>query len=60
MSAISVKLRKLLSEESQDLVEYALVLSLIALVCITGVGGFGGMIKAMVSAIGKAAAALLG
>jgi Flp pilus assembly pilin Flp len=47
-------------EEGQDLVEYVLIASLIALACISGVGGFGVLVAAMVSALVKAAAALLG
>jgi pilus assembly protein Flp/PilA len=61
MLTIRVMLRNLLSEEEgQDLVEYALIISLLALACISGVGSFGALAAAMLSAIGKAATDILG
>ncbi|MGC2619183.1 MAG: Flp family type IVb pilin [Acidobacteriaceae bacterium] len=43
----------LLQDESgQDLIEYALIATLIALVAITGLNGLGGSIKSYYSAIG--------
>jgi pilus assembly protein Flp/PilA len=46
-------LRSLLDEESgQDLIEYALIATLIALVAITGLNGLGSSIKSYYTAIG--------
>jgi pilus assembly protein Flp/PilA len=46
-------LGSLLQEESgQDLIEYALIATLIALVAITGLNGLGGSIKSYYTAIG--------
>jgi pilus assembly protein Flp/PilA len=60
MLKFSVILKHLLSdEEGQDLVEYALILALIALACITGVGGFGAMLQGLTDTIGTAASKLL-
>jgi len=49
----------LLREEGQDLIEYALILALIALACITGVGGFGTMLQGLTTTITTAATKLL-
>ena len=46
-------LGSLIQEESgQDLIEYALIATLIALVAITGLNGLGGSIKSYYTAIG--------
>jgi Flp pilus assembly pilin Flp len=41
-------------EDAQDLTEYALVVSLIAMVCITGIGSFATALSALFSNIDKA------
>jgi Flp pilus assembly pilin Flp len=61
MLKFSVILKHLLSdEEGQDLIEYVLIISLLALACITGVGGFGALVANLCSTIGKAAAEMMG
>ena len=45
--------------DGQDLVEYALITSLIGLACISGVGSFGVVVAGMVSTLAKAAAEMM-
>jgi Flp pilus assembly pilin Flp len=60
MLTIVIKLKDLLlREEGQDLVEYALIITLLALACVTGVGGFGVLLQALTSTITAAAEKLL-
>jgi pilus assembly protein Flp/PilA len=61
MLTLAIKLKDLLlREDGQDLVEYALIISLIALACITGVGGFGVLLQGLMTTINAAAASILG
>jgi len=61
MLTLAIKLKDLLlQEEGQDLVEYVLIISLIALACITGVGGFGVLVQGLLSTINAAAATIFG
>ena len=60
MLTLAIKLKDLLlREEGQDLVEYVLIVSLIALGCISGVGGFAVMLEGLTSTISTAAVKLL-
>jgi Flp pilus assembly pilin Flp len=61
MLKFCVILKDLLAkEEGQDLVEYVLIASLLALACISGVGGFGALVASLCDTIGKAAAQIIG
>jgi Flp pilus assembly pilin Flp len=61
MLTLAIKLKDLLlREDGQDLVEYVLIISLIALACISGVGAFGVLIHGLLSTINAAAATIFG
>jgi len=61
MLTFAIKLKDLLlQEDGQDLVEYVLIVALLALACISGVGGFGVLLQALTSTITTAASRLLG
>ncbi len=61
MLTLAIKLKNLLlREDGQDLVEYVMIIALVALACVSGVGGFGVLVAALYSAIEKATAVMLG
>jgi Flp pilus assembly pilin Flp len=61
MLTFAIKLKDLLlREDGQDLVEYVLIISLIALACLTGVGGFGVLLQGLLTTINAAAASIFG
>lgn len=60
MLTFGIRLKALLSpEDGQDIVEYALIIALIALACISGVGGFAVMLEGLGATITTAATRLL-
>jgi Flp pilus assembly pilin Flp len=61
MLTFAIRLKDLLlREEGQDLVEYVLIISLIALACLSGVGSFGVLLQGLLSTINAAASSMLG
>ncbi|MFQ5858045.1 MAG: Flp family type IVb pilin [Anaerolineae bacterium] len=59
MSWIQTQARLLRREEGQDLTEYALLLALIAVICIAGVAFLGTQISTILSELGSALSAQL-
>ena len=61
MLTFAIKLKDLLLQRRRPgLVEYVLIISLIALACLTGVGGFGVLLQGLLTTINAAAASIFG